>query len=202
MKVTKDMIVSLAYTLREENENGDVLEEVTDNKPLKFLCGSMQLLPKFEENLEGFTTGDAFSFTLSPNEAYGEINKDAVVSLSKDIFVVDGVLREDLLQIGNTVPMRDNNGTPLNGRIVKIDAEKVTIDFNEPLAGKSLFFEGKILDIKEATEKELEQGYPEGMGGGCGDGCSCNGSDGGCDSGSCSSGDDSCGCGSGGCGSH
>ncbi|MBK8807959.1 MAG: FKBP-type peptidyl-prolyl cis-trans isomerase [Bacteroidales bacterium] len=196
MKITENKVVSLTYTLKLDNEEGEIVEQLASDKPLKFLFGSQQLLPKFEENIKGLGTGASFAFTLNPNVAYGEINKDAIISLSKNVFIVDGVLRDDLLQIGNIIPMRDHNGMPLNGKVIEVGEEEILLDFNHPMAGKTLYFEGEVVEIAEATEQEIEQGYPEGMGGGggCGGGCSCG-------SGGCESEESECGSESGGCGS-
>lgn len=205
MKTSNNKIVSLIYTLREDNENGEIVEQLNEERPLKFLFGSGQLLKEFENNINGLGKGEAFSFNLSPENAYGEVIQDAIVTLNKNIFIIDGVLRDDLLQIGKIIPMRDNNGNPLSGKVIEITSQEVKIDFNHPMAGKSLHFKGEIIEVAEASAKEIAQGYPEGMGGGCGSGgcgggCSC---DSGGEESCCSSeGDDSsCGCGSG-CGCH
>ena len=203
MKIEKNKVVSLTYTLRKDNTEGEILEVCQESKPLEFVYDSGMMLPHFERNILGLEAGSSFQFKLSPDEAYGEVNKDAIVDVSKDIFIIDGVLRDDLLQIGNTVPMRDNQGHPLNGKITKVDdAENtVIIDFNHPLAGQSLHFTGKIESMREATEDEIAYGL-QGKGG-----CGCGSNGGGCGSGGCGSDDDDCcgsnsdsGCGSGSCG--
>jgi FKBP-type peptidyl-prolyl cis-trans isomerase SlyD len=196
MKIEKNNVVSLTYTLRKDNNSGEILEECTTARPLEFVFESGIMLPHFEKNIAGLESGNKFEFTLSPDEAYGSVNESAIVDVSKDIFIIDGVLREDLLQIGKIIPMRDNSGNPLNGKIVEVNntENKVIIDFNHPLAGTTLYFTGTIESIREATADELAYGL-HGQGG-----CSCG--SGGCGSGSCSDDDDCCGSGnSGGCGS-
>jgi len=193
MNVAEDKIVSIAYELK--NDTGEVMEKLTDEKPLDFLYGGGRLLHDFEKNLTGLKAGDSFSFVLSPDQAYGEINEQAIVDVSKDLFIVDGSLREDLLFIGNTIPMQDGGGNPLNGTVVEIKDDAVKLDFNHPMAGKNLHFEGKIIDVRDATEEELNNGGP-GMAGGCGSGCGCG------DGGNCETENhESGGCGSG-CGCH
>lgn len=193
MKVSENKVVALSYELKENDANGVILEVTGDATPLKFIYGSGMLLPDFESNVTGLKVGDAFSFTLTSEQAYGELNEQAIVKLSKDVFTVDGVVREDLLEIGNVIPMRNNDGMPLNGKVVTVDTTDVTLDFNHPMAGKTLFFSGSVLDIREATADEIMQGMPEGMGGGCGCGS------GGCGSEECEEEKSGCGCGSGGC---
>jgi len=190
MTIAEDKVVALSYQLQSE---GDVVETKEESSPLKFVFGSGQLLPEFEANIRGKVLGDKFDFSLEPNQAYGEINQNAIVDLAKSIFVVNGELKEDLLQIGNVIPMMDRNGTPLNGKVLEIGDENVKLDFNHPLAGKTLNFSGKITEVRQATDEEIESGYPEGMApaGGCScgssDSCDSHGSGGGCGSGcSCS----------------
>ena len=195
MKITENKVVSLSYTLRENDANGEVLEVTDETRPLKFVYGSGMLLPEFETNVANLQIGDAFEFTLSPDKSYGEVNPQAVIDLSKEIFTVDGTLREDLLFIGNVIPMRNNEGMPLNGKVVKVDEATVTLDFNHPMAGKTLCFSGSVIEVREATTDEIMNGMPEGMGGGCGCGSGGCGSD--CGEEGCGSSDEECGCGSG-----
>ena len=197
MKVSENKVVALSYTLRENNLEGEILEVTDESRPLKFVYGSGMLLPDFEANVANLAIGDKFEFTLTADKSYGEVNPQAVIALSKDIFTVDGVLREDLLELGNVIPMRNNEGMPLNGKVVSVDETNVTLDFNHPMAGKTLCFSGNVIDVREATAEEVMSGMPEGMSGGC----SCG--SGGCGDGEC--GDEGCGCGdeesAGGCGS-
>ena len=141
MNISDNKVVSLLYELKENDANGTILEVTSDESPLKFVSGSGMLLPDFENNITGLKMGDAFSFTLTSEQGYGDINKDAIIKLSKEVFTVDGVLREDLIEIGNVVPMRNNEGVPLNGKVLSVDESDVTLDFNHPMAGKTLFFQ-------------------------------------------------------------
>jgi FKBP-type peptidyl-prolyl cis-trans isomerase SlyD len=204
MKISENTVVALSYTLKENDVQGEVLEVTDEKRPLKFVYGSGMLLPDFEANIANLSEGDTFEFTLTADKSYGEVNPQAIIALSKDIFTVDGVLRADLLEIGNDIPMRNNEGMPLNGKVVSVEETTVTLDFNHPMAGKTLFFSGSINEVREATADEVMSGMPEGSGGGCGSGgCGSGGcGDGGCGSGGC--GDGGCGdggCGDGGCGS-
>lgn len=183
MKVEKNTVVSVSYTLYKENEKGEVLEVCSPEKPLEFIFGFGELLPKFEENLVNLEVGDDFDFVLAPAEAYGERIDEAIVELSTDIFALNGIVMEDMLYVGNKVPMRDSNGQPMMGEIVKVDLPNkvLVMDFNHPLAGVELYFSGKIEAIREATEEEQANGLRRGCGG-CGGngGCGSEGSCGGC----------------------
>ena len=183
MVIEKEKVVSLIYELRVDNASGDVIETVDQANPLTFVFGSGRLLPKFEENINGLQVGEDFQFQLTSLEAYGEIDENAIVNVPKNAFVVNGSIDENILKLGNTIPMQDTAGNRLNGIVKDISDENVTMDFNHPLAGKQLFFTGKVADLRQATEEEIA---------GLNSGCGCSGC--GCDSGEKSA--DSCGSGS------
>lgn len=176
MQISNNKVVSLTYELRLDNEEGKIVEVVKDESPLTFLYGVGNLLPMFESNLNGLTAGDVFNFTLTSDEAYGNPTEDKIVQVPKEVFVVDGKIDDELLQVGNSIPMMDRDGNRLSGQVKTIDDDAVMMDFNHPLAGDTLHFNGKIVDIREATEEELEHGHIHADGGcGCGscgsDGC-------------------------------
>jgi len=184
-------MVTLTYDLRVDDENGEVVEQATETKPLEFLYGAGAMLPKFESQLAGLREGEPFTIKLSSNDAYGDVNEDAVVELPKHVFLVNGKFDDELITIGNTVPMMSSNGQRLNGLVMEVNEEIVKMDFNHPLAGEDLFFAGKVVAVREASDDEVAQ-ILSGSGGGCG----CGSGGGGCgsDSGGCGSGcgDDSC----------
>jgi FKBP-type peptidyl-prolyl cis-trans isomerase SlyD len=191
MSILKDKVVSLTYDLR-VNGQEEIVEKVQEENPLKFIFGSGTLLKSFEENLDGLKTGDTFQFVLKPEEAYGPFNDQAISELPKSIFMVNGELREDLIQIGKVVPMRDKNGNRLDGMVTEVKDETIVMDFNHPMAGKELNFSGKVTDVRNATEEELANGL-YGSSCGCNSGCSCDdGKKEDCNSGSCNSGGCDC----------
>jgi len=159
MKIDKNKVVTLVYKLQENDEQGAVVEQVQEEKPFVFLYGSGHMLPKFEENLEGLNEEDSFNFKIEKDEAYGDFQDNAVVDVPKKIFEVDGELREDLLQNGQVIPMEDKEGNQLTGIVKEVQDEKVIMDFNHPMAGKDLYFTGKVLDVREASKEELEHGH-------------------------------------------
>lgn len=181
MVITQNKVVSLSYVLK---VNDEIVDNAIADHPLVFLYGHGQLLPLFEENIKGLKVGDSFDFMIPCDQGYGHINENAIVDLPKDIFKVDGEIPSDLLEVGRTLPMRDNEGNALNGTIVDITDEKVIMDFNHPLAGQDLFFNGKIEAIREASEEELAHGHIHdhsdhghdscNSDSSCGCGCGCN----------------------------
>lgn len=146
------------HSSKEGNERTQVEETGNDN-PLIFLFGSGQLIPAFEENLNGLTEGSPFSFSIEAGNAYGIVEEDAFVRVPDDMFKTEGVLDLDVLRIGNMVPLLDREGNQLVARIAGIEDTTVLLDFNHPLAGHDLHFAGTVVGIREATEEELEHGH-------------------------------------------
>ena len=89
-------------------------------EPLEFVCGAGMLLPKFEGALIGKEPGDKVSFTLEPKDGYGELIQEAIVELPKTIFMIDGKVVEEMLFVGNIVPMSDAEGHRMNGIIREV----------------------------------------------------------------------------------
>lgn len=159
LTVEKNRVVSLVYELRTESFDGEIVETVDESNPLVFLYGRGNLLPKFEEQIKGLKKGDTFNFNIPCEDAYGEIDEEAVIDLPISIFEVDGEIDEDLLQPGNVIPMQDEAGNRIDGMVLEVSDTHVTMDFNHPLAGADLYFTGKITDVREATEEEIIHGH-------------------------------------------
>jgi FKBP-type peptidyl-prolyl cis-trans isomerase SlyD len=88
-----------------------------------------------------------------------------VVDIPKQVFEVDGQIDEEMLQEGNFLPMADNQGNHMQGKVVEIGADTVKMDFNHPLAGMVMHFDGKVADVRDATQEELAHGHVHGEGG-------------------------------------
>ncbi len=162
MTVGENKVVSMTYTLREESAAGQLIQQVTEERPFVYLFGIGGLLPAFKANLEGLNAGDDFSFILQKDEAYGLPSEENVLRLDKKIFEIDGVFDDTNIKVGEVVPMEDENGYPLAGRILEIASDSVLVDFNHPLAGLDLYFEGKILEVRDATHEEIAHGHVHG----------------------------------------
>lgn len=155
MKVEKNKVVALTYELVVD---GKVADKATEERPLDYIHGTHMLLPKFESEVEGKEIGDSFEFTLSPSEGYGEYNEANVIDLPKEAFMVDGKLMEEFLVVGQMIPMMNQNGNVVQGVVKAVKENAVSMDFNHPMAGKTLNFSGKVVAVREATEKELNEG--------------------------------------------
>jgi len=156
MKVGIQKVVSLTYTLKVKDKEGQLIQKVDKEKPFVYLFGVGGLLPVFESNLNGLETGNTFNFSLTKDEAYGDFKEEMIIEIEKEIFKVEDKIDEEMLKIGNNIPMQNENGTQLFGKVVSISEDKVKMDFNHPLAGEDLFFEGEILGVREATKEEIE----------------------------------------------
>lgn len=182
MKAEQNKMVGVDYKL---TVDGQIADQSRPGQPLEFIFGTGMLLPKFEEAILGKEPGDKVAFTLEPKDGYGEVVAEAVVELPKTIFMVDGKLAEDILFVGSQVPMSDQQGNRMMGVVKEVGEETVKMDFNHPMAGKTLNFEVEVVSVRDVTPEDL-QGH-----------CSCGScGDHGCDEGGC---DDGCGCG---CGDH
>jgi FKBP-type peptidyl-prolyl cis-trans isomerase SlyD len=156
MKISEDKFVSLTYDLTvEENGEKELMERATKEHPLSFMYGMGMMLDAFEKNVEGLQVGDKFAFTLRPEEAYGEYIEENVVELPKKIFEIDGEFDEARIVEGETLPMMDAHGNRMMGSILEIKADVVVMDFNHPLAGETLHFDGEVIDVHEATAEEI-----------------------------------------------
>ena len=171
MKAEKNKVVAVSYTLEVE---GKIADQAGSEKPLEYIHGTGMLLPKFEGAVEGKEPGETFDFVLSPEDGYGVYEPKYKVDIPKSAFEIEGIVREDLLVVGNVIPMLNSEGQVIQGTVAGVSAESVTMDFNHPMAGKTLHFTGKVESVRSATDKELLEGLhgeylPQE---GCG-GCNC-----------------------------
>ena len=169
MKVENSKMVSVNYTL---TVDGKVADQSREGSPLQFVCGAGMLLPKFEGAIMGLEPGEKVSFTLQPKDGYGEIIAEAIVDLPKDIFMVDGKLAEDILFEGSQVPMSDAQGNRMMGIVKEVGESTVKMDFNHPMAGKTLNFDVEVVSVRDVTPEDLQGGCScSECGGDCGEGC-------------------------------
>lgn len=162
MQITSNKVVSLKYLLS-NHQSGEKIEETNEENPLVFLYGVSGLIPEFEENLADKKVGDLFDFHISASNAYGDHDQEHIAMIPSNIFYDDnGNFDSDMFKVGAMIPMSDSEGNNMHGKIMEVDEENVKMDFNHPLAGTDLHFKGEILDIRAATEEELEHGHVHG----------------------------------------
>lgn len=181
MKIEKNKIVSIHYTLK--NIEGEIIDSSSGSEPLEYMHGCGMLISGLEKELEGKAAGEKLSVAIEPKDGYGEYDKTLVVDVPKAHFPSD-------IDIEIGMQFQTEDGTLVTVKEVKADT--ITVDANHELAGVKLFFDVTIVNVREATEAELNAGHQGGGCGGCGGDCSCGGDCG-------DSTDSGCGCG-GGCG--
>ncbi len=140
MNITAGKKVSIEYTLT--LEDGEVIDTNVGADPLAFECGAGQIIPGLESELEGLVAGDSKAVKVAPEDAYGEFIDDAVVDVAKEHIPAEG------LEIGANIQSEGQDGQVFNGVVQEIQDEKVIIDFNHPLAGKTLNFDVKVLEVE------------------------------------------------------
>lgn len=142
LRIGPDRQVTLHFALK--LENGDVVDSTFDKQPATFKVGDGNLLPGFEVALYGFKAGDKRSLQIEPENAFGQPNPQNVQVMPRGQFQ-DMELSEGLLIIFN-----DAANAELPGVVKAFDEQQVTIDFNHPLAGKTLSFDVEIIEVRPA----------------------------------------------------
>ncbi len=112
------------------------------NTPLEFIAGGGQLIKGFEDAVIGMNIGEEKEIKIPPEEAYGMPNPDFVKDVPRDCFPP-----EQEIEPGMVFVMKMENGKQIPLRITLVSDDKVTVDLNPPLAGKTLIFKIKLLDI-------------------------------------------------------
>jgi FKBP-type peptidyl-prolyl cis-trans isomerase SlyD len=152
MNIAKDSVVSLDYRLH--LGDGEIIEHSEPGDPLVYLHGYEEIVPGLEKVLEGKTVGFTDKVKVSPEEGYGEIDPDGVEEVPRSDFPADLEL-----EVGGVVTATDEEDEEVEFLIKEIKGDKVVVDFNHPLAGKTLHFEVKVLEVRPATAEELEHGH-------------------------------------------
>jgi FKBP-type peptidyl-prolyl cis-trans isomerase SlyD len=152
LRLKNDMVGLLAYTL---TVDGEVVETVDRENPIEYLHGAQNIVEGLEAALEGKQAGDTFEVTVAPEQGYGEYLEDDIEAVPASEF-------EDLdeLQVGMELEMVDEDGDVVEATIMEITPDQVVLDFNPPLAGKTLHYAVEVVQVREATEEELEMGLP------------------------------------------
>lgn len=176
--------IELAYEVYEvEKEENALMMKFTEEHPDCFIFGvEKDVLPDFEKGLQGLKAGDTFDMTFSPEQAFGEHRKEYVMDLDKSIFCnEEGEFDSKMVYVGNVIPMMTEEGYRVHGIVLNISDDKVSVDFNHPLSGKTVRYTGKVVNVRDAKAEDMQPQHSCGCGcghdhDGCGDGCGgCNG---------------------------
>ena len=183
MENKHNMFVAVSYTLYTvDGEKKEKIEEAPASKPFEFITGFGVTLDEFEKQIAQLDKGADFEFQLSKEQAYGDFEQERVLDLDRSIFQINGHFDHENIFEGAVVPLQNEDGNRFYGRVLEIDADKVKMDLNHPLAGKTLCFSGKVIDKREATNQEI-QNLVNFLSGehSCGCGCGCDDCGGDCD---------------------
>lgn len=179
--------VELAYDLFEIDGNEEEkMFSFTPDRPDRIIFGiDDSVLPAFCDAIEGKAKGDTFDIRLNPEEAFGKRREEHVMDLDRELFVDDaGKFDDKRVREGASITMMTEQGFPVQGIVLQVSPKKIKVDFNHPLAGKTVHYKGEILLVRDATEKELHSSSCGGCGG-CGNHDDGEGGCGGCGNGCC-----------------
>ncbi|WP_419769334.1 MAG: FKBP-type peptidyl-prolyl cis-trans isomerase [Candidatus Marinarcus sp.] len=168
-------VIGIEYSLKDAN-SGEQLDANVGQAPLEFVSGKGQIIPGLESKLVAMALNEEADVLVEPAEAYGEYNEEAVQTLPKEQFA--GIeLSEGMVLYGT-----GEQGETVQVTVKSFDDAEVTIDYNHPMAGKTLMFSVAIVSLRDATEEEIQTGVVGGMasGGCCGGGHDHGSSEGGC----------------------
>jgi FKBP-type peptidyl-prolyl cis-trans isomerase 2 len=135
-------------------ENGDVFDASPAGSPLEFIGESNSVIKGFEEGIKGMKTGQTKEVKINPDEGYGPHREELVLELP--LSAIEGLPNpKEGMEIAATL----ESGQQVPVKILKLAADKVTLDFNHPLAGKKLIFKIKLVSVRDATEEEVMHGH-------------------------------------------
>jgi FKBP-type peptidyl-prolyl cis-trans isomerase SlyD len=159
ISIADDKVVTFHYHLRDAE--GSFTESSEGASPVVYMHGRNSIVPGLETELLGKKSGDKFSVTVAPEQAYGQRNPEAVQRVPVKHLATRGPYK-----VGQMVAVQTRDGLR-QGQVVKVGHFNVDLDLNHPLAGKTLTFEIEVVDVRDATEEELAHGHahgPEGHG--------------------------------------
>lgn len=142
MSISNGKTISMEYTLTLENK--EVIDTNVGRKPLKFVQGSHEIIPGLEMALEGMKAGERKQVTVAPEQGYGPRDPQAIQEVP-----IDQIPPEARI-VGTRLQGKDAQGRMVHPRVAEVNEQVVVLDFNHPLAGETLYFDVKILDIEAA----------------------------------------------------
>ena len=150
-------VATLAYQICDNAPDGKIVERFDESEPLVMMMGVGRMLMGFYEGVIGLAAGENFQFSIAPEKAFGKHDKSLVADVPIELFMDNGVLQTELMAIGNPVEIQSNDGHGYKGTVVRVNGGTVTIDFNHPLAGHTLYVRGKVLGVRNATIEEMDK---------------------------------------------
>lgn len=161
MKITDKTVVQFHYVLK--SEAGEDLESSQGSDPLAYLHGANNTLVGLEKALTDKKAGDKFSVTLQPEEAYGERKEDMLQRVP--VKHLQGLPSKNAKWKKGMIAVVQTDQGQRQVTVIKAGKFMITVDLNPPLAGKVLTFDIDVVDVREATDDEVEHGHAHGVGG-------------------------------------
>jgi FKBP-type peptidyl-prolyl cis-trans isomerase SlyD len=161
MKIEKNKVVTLSCELRENDKKGDIIDAYPQDDPLKFLAGASNIIEEFEGKITGLSAGENFEFTLDASQAFGEYDDEQVMAIPYDTIMNANQDKDTKLEIGHPIKLADDQGNEMFGEVTLINIEEnnVEVDFNHPFAGIPVHFSGKVIEVRDATDSEIDHGH-------------------------------------------
>nr|WP_067299125.1 peptidylprolyl isomerase [Marinobacterium profundum] len=157
MQIAENTIVQIHYTLK--NAAGDVVDTSAGQEPLAYLHGGGNIVEGLESALVGKVVGDKLDVSVEPERGYGERREDLVQDVERSNFV--GVEEIEVgMQFLAQTPWGEQPVT-----VIAVADDSVQLDGNHPLAGETLNFSVEVVDVRQASEEELQHGHAHGEGG-------------------------------------
>jgi FKBP-type peptidyl-prolyl cis-trans isomerase SlyD len=154
MQIENNRVVSLAYTLKDNDDN---IIDQSDDGSFCYLHGASNIIPGLENALAGKGAGDELSVSVAPEEGYGVRDEGRIQDVPRDAFPP-----EPQIEVGMQFHAEGPDGQAVMVTIAKVEDDTVTVDGNHPLAGVQLNFVVKIMEIRDATQEEMEHGHVHG----------------------------------------
>lgn len=161
MKIADNCVVTMHYTLT--NGKGQVIDSSRQGDPLPYLHGAGNIVPGLEKELLDLEPGATVKVIVQPEEAYGPVFEEAVQTIPKDAF--QGV---DEIEPGMQFQAQGPEGQVQLITVKEIEEDGIVVDGNHPLAGQVLHFDVEIVEVREATDEEKDNGHPHRDGESCG----------------------------------
>jgi len=152
--IADGLVVSLAYILKVDGEEVDRAER---DDPFEYLHGADNIVPGLETALTGKRVGDTFKISVPPADGYGEYDEEEIEELSRS--ELPGA---EKLEPGTVVQLEDEDGYVYMATVARVTPSTIVLDFNPPLAGKTLDYDVEVLAIRPATDDEIAHGHVHG----------------------------------------
>jgi FKBP-type peptidyl-prolyl cis-trans isomerase SlyD len=163
MKIKHNAVVRFHYRLRDE-ATGDELENSHGDEPNTYMHGRKTIVPGLETAMTAKEVGDTFSVTLPPEEGFGVRHEGQQQRVPLKHLMGQAQNNKKKPIVGDIVSVNTNSG-PRQATVTKVGKFNVDLDANHPLAGKTLTFEIEVVEVREATQEELDHGHSHGPGG-------------------------------------